>query len=104
MKHVSHLSDLNRSDMAQTRRNVLERALAKQIAAGTVIIDERHVRIGAHAIHLTTGRVTREGTPIELQIPKTRSKMAAVPWLPYDEALLQKIVASVEAVLAPAPG
>ncbi|MEK6355958.1 MAG: hypothetical protein V4771_24680 [Burkholderia cenocepacia] len=43
-------------------------------------------------VHCATGRVTRDGEPVEPAIEPPPSWLRAVPWLPYDEALLQRIV------------
>jgi hypothetical protein len=51
--------------------------------------EARHLRIGPYAIHLATGRVTCDGEPIIIDLPKP--KLAAVPWLPHDEKLLETI-------------
>jgi hypothetical protein len=99
---LAHLARLNLNDMASTRRAVLARIFAQHIAAGTIVLEERHLRLGPHAIHLQTARVTKDGAPVELTFSGKRAKLHAVPWLPYDEALLQKIVDSVGVLLAPA--
>ena len=39
---------------------------------------------------LATGRVTCDGEPVTIDVPKS-SNLAAVPWLPYDEKLLEMI-------------
>jgi hypothetical protein len=73
--------------MAEARKQALERMLR---GLDGVAFDARHLRLGAYAIHLATGRVTRDGEPVEFDLPKDR-KRAARPWLPYDEKLLEKI-------------
>jgi hypothetical protein len=52
--------------------------------------DARHLRLEPYAIHLATGRVTRDGEPIEFDLPKDVKRFAR-PWLPYDEKLLERI-------------
>jgi hypothetical protein len=73
--------------MAETRRQALQRMLR---GLDNVQFDARHLRLGPYAIHLATGRVTRDGEPIEFDLPKD-AKSAARPWLPYDEKLLERI-------------
>lgn len=85
--------------MTDMRRRVLTQAFQKQIDEGTVIMDDRRVHVGRHAVHLTTGRVTKAGAPVDLQLPAVGSKLAAVPWLPYDEVLLEKVADTVAALL-----
>jgi hypothetical protein len=55
--------------------------------------------VASHAVHLSTARITRNGSPIEIELPEKHAKLAAVPWLPYDEVLLQKIVDTVAVLL-----
>ncbi|QBE66822.1 hypothetical protein [Pseudoduganella lutea] len=60
---------------------------------------------------LRTGRVVRDGTPVELDLAPIKGKVGkgskgdkrllAVPWLPYDEALLERVVHSVGVLLNP---
>jgi hypothetical protein len=73
--------------MAETRKQALERMLR---GLDGVKFDARHLRLGAYAIHLATGRVSRDGEPVEFALPKD-TKRAARPWLPYDEKLLERI-------------
>lgn len=88
-----------------TRRQVLERVLSPQLAAGTVSVEGFHVRVGDIKVSLRTGRVSRDGAPIGLALPPPKRKLGAVPWLPYDEALLERVVHSVGALLdGAAPG
>ncbi|MBB3225147.1 DUF4132 domain-containing protein [Pseudoduganella umbonata] len=82
-----------------TRRQVLERVLAAQIAAGTVSLEGFHVHVGDTKISLRTGRVLRGGAPVELALKPASKRLGAVPWLPYDEALLERVVHSVGALL-----
>lgn len=89
---LNRLSDLPRGVMAQHRRQVLSLVFAEPVAQGRITIDERHVRAGAWSVHCATGRVTRDGEPVEPAIAPQPSLLRAVPWLPYDEALLQRIV------------
>jgi len=86
--------------MAEMRRRALELALAPQIEAGRVAIEARHVRVGDATVHLATGRVVENGAALELPAPASKATLAAVPWLPYDEVLLQRIADSVAALLA----
>ncbi|WP_226109973.1 hypothetical protein [Burkholderia cenocepacia] len=81
--------------MARHRRQVLSLVFAEPVAQGRITIDERHVR--ADAWHCATGRVTRDGEPVEPAIAPP-SLLRAAPWLPCDEALLQRIVDVVAGV------
>lgn len=100
-RRVDRLAALPLGAMAQMRRRALSLVLAREIDAGRVRVDERHVRVGNHAVHLATARVTDDGAPVELELPAGRGKLAAVPWLPYDEVLLQRIADAVGVLLAP---
>lgn len=91
-QRLNRLSDLPLGVMARHRRQVLSLVFAEPVAQGRITIDERHVRAGAWSVHCATGRVTRDGEPVEPAIAPPPSPLRAVPWLPYDEALLQRIV------------
>jgi hypothetical protein len=91
--------DLTPIEMTRMRGQALKRAFAGQVAAGAISFDNRHIRVGDMAVHLSTARVTRNGDPVELSFPPDTPKLVAVPWLPYDEMLLQKIADSVSVLL-----
>jgi hypothetical protein len=76
--------------MAEMRRRALQYALRGLAETADLQFDARHLRLGRYTVHLATGRVTRDGDPVEIDLPK-RTKLAAVPWLPYDEKLLETI-------------
>jgi hypothetical protein len=89
----ARLHDLARrplGPMAEMRKQALERALRGLNGMAGLQFDARHLRLGPYAIHLATGRVTRDGEPVVINLPKA-SNLAAVPWLPYDEKLLETI-------------
>lgn len=69
--------------------------LARQIQEGKITLDERHIRVGEYAVHIATARVTKGGEPIEIAINQEKAQLAAMPWLPYDEILLQRILDNV---------
>ena len=77
--------------MAGMRRAVLQQVFAQQIAEGRMAIAPRHLMVGRHAIHLATGRITLDGAEVMVEVVAKGSKLAAVPWLPHDEALLDTI-------------
>jgi len=81
------------------RRRVLAALLAPQIAAGSVRLDGFHVEVGGARVSMRTGRVLRDGAPVELVLPASDRKLGAVPWLPYDEALLERVMQGVAALL-----
>jgi hypothetical protein len=98
------LSEENLSQMARMRANVVARVFEKQIADRRMAIDGRHVRVGPFAVHITTARVTRDGAPVDMPAPvASGGKLVAIPWLPYDESLLEKIVYTVSALLSRPP-
>lgn len=86
--------------MARMRHAVLRRVFAPLASEGRVNLGERHLHVGEHAIHLSTARVTRAGAPVDVEIPAGSPQLQAVPWLPYDEKLLQKIVNTAGVLLA----
>jgi hypothetical protein len=85
-----HLAGNPLGAMAEMRRQALERALHSLDGMEALRFDPHHLRLGPYAIHLATGRVTRDGEPVAIDLPE-RGKLAAVPWLPYDEKLLETI-------------
>jgi hypothetical protein len=97
-RHLAHLASLQRGHMVAMRRRALELALAPLIDAGKVMVTEREVNLADYRISLATGRVTRAGAPVEMDI-KAGGKLSAVPWLPYDEVLLERIAGAVSALL-----
>ncbi|MEU9125335.1 DUF4132 domain-containing protein [Streptomyces sp. NPDC048506] len=80
---------------ARIRRAALRRILADHLASGRIDVGDRHLRMDGYAIHLATGRVTCGGDPVEVDLPTGR-QAAPLPFLPYDEALLERIVRTVE--------
>ncbi|MEE4418212.1 DUF4132 domain-containing protein [Streptomyces bugieae] len=81
---------------ARMRREALRRILAAQIASGRVELGARQLLLdGRYAIHLATGRVTRDGDPVEISLPTGR-RAVPLPFLPYDETLLERVVRTVE--------
>jgi hypothetical protein len=81
------------------RRHAIARVLQPQIAAGTVTLEGFHVHAGGAKVSMRTGRVVRNGTPVELRLNASSKRLHAVPWLPYDEALLERVIHSVSALL-----
>jgi hypothetical protein len=98
---LARLADRPLGEMARTRRAALERVLGDLVDEGRVVLGERHVRVGAYAVHLATGRVTRDGEPVALDVPALPAAVA-LPWLPYDEQLLNRIARTVVALAEPA--
>ncbi|WP_431256799.1 DUF4132 domain-containing protein [Roseateles chitinivorans] len=92
-RRLEALSEHSLGEMAQARRDALAHVLADVIADGRVSMTARHLQVGDHAVHLATARVTVRGEPVVLDIPPAPAgrRLAAVPWLPYDEVLLQRI-------------
>lgn len=50
-----------------------------------------HVHAGGAHVSMRTGRVMRDGAPLDLPPPAAAKKLKVVPWLPYDEALLERV-------------
>ncbi len=71
------------------RREVVERAVADLPAAR---MGTHHLHVGDCAIHLRTGRITRNGAEVPLVTPPRPT--AVLPWVPYDEKLLATILAA----------
>ncbi len=90
-QRLAYLATLETGPMAGMRRAVLQQVFAQQIAEGRMAIAPRHLMVGRHAIHLATGRITLDGAEVMVEVVAKGSKLAAVPWLPHDEALLDTI-------------
>jgi hypothetical protein len=86
-QHLHDLADTPLAAMAEMRKQALKRMLQ---GLDSVQFDARHLRLGPYAVHLATGRVTRDGEPVAVDLAKD-TKRAARPWLPYDEKLLERI-------------
>ncbi|WP_426212343.1 hypothetical protein [Massilia sp. TWP1-3-3] len=72
---------------------------AEQIANGRLHLDSHHIRVGNYSVHLASARVLNGNAPILLPADDQSRKLSALPWLPYDEVLLQKIVDQVAQLL-----
>lgn len=103
---LAYLARLESGPMAAMRRSVLQQVFASQITQGRMQIEARHLTVGRHAVHLSTARVTCDGAEVAIEGDSgaaTRgARLGAVPWLPYDEALLEKIAAIAGQLLAAA--
>ncbi|GAB7035589.1 DUF4132 domain-containing protein [Streptomyces sp. NPDC021749] len=99
-QQLNRLYDLPLGEGARMRREALRRILAAQIATGRVELGERRLLLdGRYGIHLATGRVTRDGDPVEISLPTGR-RAVPLPFLPYDETLLERVVRTVEHLMA----
>ncbi|WP_308923307.1 DUF4132 domain-containing protein [Janthinobacterium sp. J1-1] len=90
-QRLAYLATLETGPMVGMRRAVLEQVFAKQLADGRMAIATRHLMVGRHAIHLATARVTLDGVEMVIDVAAKGGKLGAMPWLPHDEALLEKI-------------
>lgn len=86
--------------MLQMRRAVLADAFAAEVDAGRIRIEQRHIVVGEHAVHLATARVTRAGSQADIALAPPTGKLHALPWLPYDEVLLEKTARAIAALLS----
>ena len=89
--HLRRLAESPLGAMAQMRQQALTRVLRGWDGMEGLHFDARHLRLGSYAIHLATGRVTRDGEPVTIDTQKLFDK-AEAPWLPYDEKLLETIL------------
>jgi hypothetical protein len=87
---LQRLADAPLGQMAEMRKQALTRILRSLDGMESATFDARHLSLGPYAIHLATGRVTRGGEPVTLD-PPDRANLPPVPWLPYDEKLLETI-------------
>lgn len=94
-KRIEHLAELNRKEMMLMRQAVLRRAFEQPIAEGRVRIGDRHAEVGEFRVHLATARSTRAGEPVDLDLGPDRKNLRAIPWLPYDEVLLERVADAI---------
>ncbi|MFE1171442.1 DUF4132 domain-containing protein [Streptomyces sp. NPDC058773] len=99
---LNRLYDQPLGRTARLRRAALRRVLAAHIASGRIELGDRHLHLNGYDIHLATGRVTREGDPVDLAPPAGRGAVP-LPFLPYDEALLERVVHTVSHLLESGP-
>jgi hypothetical protein len=85
--YLRRLAETPLGAMAEIRKQALKRMLR---GLDGFRFDARHLRLGAYAIHLATGRVTRDGDSVAIDLPKDTNRIAR-PWLPYDEKLLERL-------------
>ncbi|ARF53125.1 hypothetical protein B1H19_02070 [Streptomyces gilvosporeus] len=98
-QQLDRLHALPLGQTAQLRREALHRIFAGHLSSGRVEFGARHLRLDGYAIHLATGRVTRDGDPVDIAVPKGRTARP-LPFLPYDEQLLERIVRTAEELIA----
>lgn len=101
-RRLRELARHNLTDMQATRRQVLLQAFAPEVASGRVVFEARSAKIGDYSVHLSTARVSHLGEQVELKLPKPGAKgnkLSALPWVPYDEVLLEKLVGKIAALL-----
>ncbi len=91
---LSRLAGRPLSETGRMRRAALERVLAGLPPGAGIRFGPHHVHVGPYAVHLDTARVTRDGDPVTVDPPGT-APAVAVPWLPYDEHLLERITHTV---------
>ncbi|MGW2628963.1 DUF4132 domain-containing protein [Streptomyces chattanoogensis] len=98
-RELNRLYELPLRQTARLRREALQRIFADHISAGRVEFGPRHLHLHGHDIHLATGRVTRDGDPVDISLPESRGARP-LPFLPYDEKLLERIVHTAEELMA----
>ena len=81
------------------RRAVLMRVLAPHIAAGSVRIEGFHVHVAGAMVSVRTGRVQRNGAALDIAPAAAGARLGAVPWLPYDEVLIERVLHCVGTLL-----
>ncbi|MGY5130062.1 DUF4132 domain-containing protein [Streptomyces nigrescens] len=99
---LNRLYDQPLGRTARLRRAALRRVLAGHIASGRIELGDRHLHLDGYDIHLATGRVTQEGDPVDIDLPTGRCAVP-LPFLPYDEALLERVVHTVGHLLEESP-
>ncbi|WP_330476856.1 hypothetical protein OG301_01105 [Streptomyces platensis] len=99
---LNRLYDQPLGRTGRLRRAALRRVLATHIASGRIELGDRRLRLDGYDIHLATGRVTREGEPVDLALPTGR-RAVPLPFLPYDEVLLERVVHTVSHLLSNSP-
>ena len=89
-QRLQTLAESSLGTMMEMRKQALQHALGGLDGMAGLNFDRRHIRLGPYSVHLSTGRVSREGEPVTIDLPQ-KASLGAVPWLPYDEKLLELI-------------
>ncbi|WP_329569318.1 DUF4132 domain-containing protein [Streptomyces sp. NBC_01361] len=97
-EEIRRLHDMPLGTQSRLRRDALRRVLAASPTGAQVEVADRHVTVRGHTVHLATGRVSRDGDPVDIAVP-TGKNTPALPYLPYDDRLLERMVRTVEALL-----
>lgn len=103
LTRIRFLAQQNLANMLGMRVRVLKQAFAKSVETTALCFEGRHAIIGNYQLNLSTGIVTKLGMQIEIPLHKTKkgnNKLGALPWLPYDEAMLEKNVQLIAYLLA----
>ena len=87
--------------MTAMRQQVLAQAFAAQVDSGQLKFDRRIATVGDYTVNLSTARVSKFGEQVEVKLakPGKGKNLAALPWLPYDEVLLEKLVGTLAALV-----
>jgi hypothetical protein len=97
-RQLASLTARPASESLSMRRHALEHIFSSHPYGAHVVFDERHARVGDFAVHLSTARVTRRGDPIAVPMALQRTAIP-LPWLPYDETLLERVAHTVAALV-----
>ena len=83
------------------RQQVLAQAFAAQVESGQLKFDRRVATVGDYTVNLSTARASKLGEQVDVKLakPAKGKNLAALPWLPYDEVLLEKLVGTLAALL-----
>lgn len=94
-RRLDSLAGVSQLDMLAMRRQVLEDCFAEHCASGKLVLSDRAAVMREFQVNLATAAVTKDGEQVEIKVPKIGSrgsKLAALPWMPHDEAMLEKLV------------
>ncbi|MBC7437205.1 MAG: DUF4132 domain-containing protein [Bdellovibrionales bacterium] len=100
-RRVQYLGSLNIADMTAMRAQVLAQAFAAQVESGRLKIEGHIATAGEYTVNLSTAKTSRGGEQVEVKVAKAGKgkSLAALPWLPYDEALLEKLAGTLAALI-----
>jgi hypothetical protein len=98
VRRVEYPSPLTLTDMTAMRAHVLAQAFAAEIESGQLMMEGGVAAAGDYSINLSTAKVSRRGEHAEVG-PGKKKKPVALPWLPFDEALLNKLAEAVAALV-----
>ena len=100
-RQLQYPARANVADMTAMRAQVLAQAFAAEVESGQLTVEGGIAVAGGYCVNLNTAKVSILGEHAEAKAgkPGKQKKPVALPWLPFDEALMKKLVEAVAALV-----